>query len=538
MPPPIASSPFPAVQVRPNPSKGRSLHATTSFPPGAVILAAQPLACLPTLSHLASRCSHCFELGTPRACTRCRSAYYCDAACQRAAWQSVHKLECKALQRVPAERRGQLPTPVRLLLQVLLVEGIRDGVESLEGHVAARRARPGWRDVELMAMAACSYAGKGVDEATVRKAAEQLCKIQTNAFNWTDEDFTEACVFIQPTLAMMNHSCLPNAMIQFIDGKIVLRAETKLEAGDEIEISYTDVTMPLPKRRQAIDSYMFSCQCLRCRDNLNIYQACSASSNLDLNGLSLSPEVSKVSQLPIITNSAISKRVTTAVDELSGIIRTDEFNDGDIKLLTLRERFQACRELVAVGAWAAPPVPQLLTAISNYFVNKEDYTSALAIQSLVAIECTPYRYPAPFHPVRIKELVHLASLLSNTAPHTAEQMAQSSPSQLTGGGTSSKIQAALREIDQVSTYQMLLLLAKRLAPAGFSDKFKLSLLASERLDELKQLPGREKELSFIERWNTEPQSEWSKDFFQYAVIDPIHRLASLGEELVKQEFGR
>lgn len=38
---------------------------------------------------------------------------------------------------------------------------------------------------------------------------------------------------------MANHSCLPNAMVQVIDGKAILRAETPLKAGDEIEISYT-----------------------------------------------------------------------------------------------------------------------------------------------------------------------------------------------------------------------------------------------------------------------------------------------------------
>jgi hypothetical protein len=72
-------------------------------------------------------------------------------------------------------------------MQVLLVEGIQAGVDSLEGHVAARRTRPGWRDVELMAMAACSYAGKGVDEATVRKAAEQLCKVCFTVWSWFDQ---------------------------------------------------------------------------------------------------------------------------------------------------------------------------------------------------------------------------------------------------------------------------------------------------------------------------------------------------------------
>lgn len=37
---------------------------------------------------------------------------------------------------------------------------------------------------------------------------------------------------------MANHSCVPNALVQFVGRKAVLTAERPIKAGDEIEISY------------------------------------------------------------------------------------------------------------------------------------------------------------------------------------------------------------------------------------------------------------------------------------------------------------
>lgn len=53
----------------------------------------------------------------------------------------------------------------------------------------------------------------------------------------------QVAVFVEPTLAMINHSCMPNAMIQVIGRAIVLRAETTIQAGDEIEIAYTGTSI-------------------------------------------------------------------------------------------------------------------------------------------------------------------------------------------------------------------------------------------------------------------------------------------------------
>ncbi|KAG3188154.1 hypothetical protein PC129_g25210 [Phytophthora cactorum] len=93
--------------------------------------------------------------------------------------------------------------------------------------------------MEMMAMGAVAFAGLGTTQENVQKTVELLCKIQTNAFHRYDSDLGQVGIFLEPTLAMANHSCIPNAMVQFIGRKAILRAETPIEVGDEIEISYT-----------------------------------------------------------------------------------------------------------------------------------------------------------------------------------------------------------------------------------------------------------------------------------------------------------
>lgn len=167
-------------EVRPHPTKSRALYALHSLDAGQTIASfARPLLLLPSLAHLTSVCTHCLRPGSPRACSRCHAAYYCDSACQAAAWTAVHARECKALQKhVEPERRAALPTPVRALVQALLVKGIEAGLDGLEGHAAERREAEGWQDLEMMAMAACAFAGKGTAEGEVRKAVDLLCKVR------------------------------------------------------------------------------------------------------------------------------------------------------------------------------------------------------------------------------------------------------------------------------------------------------------------------------------------------------------------------
>lgn len=168
----------PAVEIRHTPTKGRALISTVTLAPGATILITTPLLLLPSLSLLPSLCTHCLAPGSPRACTRCHSAYYCGAACQRAHWRAVHSAECKPLAQVRATGRGDLPTPVRLLMQALLKEDIRSALGPLEGNIRALRDEGGkrWADIEVMALGACGCSGLGTGGVLTR-ACELMCKV-------------------------------------------------------------------------------------------------------------------------------------------------------------------------------------------------------------------------------------------------------------------------------------------------------------------------------------------------------------------------
>ncbi|KND90266.1 Histone-lysine N-methyltransferase SMYD3 [Tolypocladium ophioglossoides CBS 100239] len=540
---PSSSSPStpPTLQIRPHATKGRALHATQRFPPGATIHAfTHPTLLLPSLTHLALVCSHCLRPGDPRACSRCRAAYYCDAACQGAAWRAVHARECKALrQRRLGDRPGaELPTPVRALLQALLVGEVGDAVGGLEGHVRRRRDDGGaaWRDLEMMGMAGCAFAGRPGGEDEVRRAVDLLCKIQTNAFHRYDADLGQVGIFLEPTLAMANHSCVPNALVQFIGRTAVLRAERPIEAGEEIEISYTDYTYPLPKRKEALSPYGFECSCPRCRDNLNVYQVCAASRVITPAGLSLVPQTSKIRDHP-----AVSDPVKQALAKASGESAT-RLTDARTSPESLPERrnlllaqYRDCKDLILGELWAVTPVPQVLTEISIFYAEEGHFPFALAMACFVATKCDPCRYMAHFHPVRVKNVFMIAKLLANTAERTAA-LSNSVKHVAAKANLDQKAQETLQDIDQVSLCQMLLTMVLRSAPVGHAAEWELDVAAREILRDIEQLPGRDKELSLIKSWIQNPESDQSKAFFDYAVVQQVDALASLGRAVLKVDF--
>lgn len=163
----------PNIKIVQNPVKGRSLTSTTDIAPGTPILTLPPLLLLPAQPYLTTLCTHCLATQpAPRACTRCRSSYYCSPACQKANWSAVHSKECKPLGRIKDQEKGNVPTPVRLLMQILLKDDVREKMEALEGHESLWKEREEWKDLEVMSMGAVTFAGKGESEDDVKKACD------------------------------------------------------------------------------------------------------------------------------------------------------------------------------------------------------------------------------------------------------------------------------------------------------------------------------------------------------------------------------
>ena len=64
-------------------------------------------------------------------------------------------------------------------------------------------------------------------------------KLLTNMFNVHDPDFGLDAVFLHASLAMANHSCVPNASAHIHGRTAMLVAERDIAEGEEITISYT-----------------------------------------------------------------------------------------------------------------------------------------------------------------------------------------------------------------------------------------------------------------------------------------------------------
>ncbi|XEU98688.1 hypothetical protein FSHL1_003975 [Fusarium sambucinum] len=501
--------------------KGRGIFSTKTFAPGDVILPFTPTILIPSLSHINTTCSHCFKQAEVRACSRCHAVFYCGAACQAANWTTVHSKECKVLRKVTEQGRPGLPTPIRAVIQALVKPDIGSSIEDLEGNAASWRNSEKWADMEMMAMGASAFAGLGTGQEEVQKALDFLCKIQTNAFHRYDTDLGQVGIFLGPKLAMANHSCVPNAMVQFIGRKAVLRAEKPINIDDEIEISYTDYTFPLSKRKRALAPYFFD--------------LCAGSPIIDLNRHSLVADVGKLGRHPGATDPNKVSAARRHSQELSELLEEKESSGSlETRRASLRKRYQRCKELAAEDMWAVSPLPQLLSEISILYAEECNFVYALVTACFITTSCDSYRHVLPYHPVRIKGLLLVAKLLANTAADTAS-LGISQAVAIKENFNQRALQT-LQDIDQVSLCQMLLIMILKSVPKSYVQEWEVSITAKQILDEIDQLPGREKELSLITAWRENPEADQARSFFEYAVVKQVDALANLGLEILEMDF--
>ncbi|TFY69850.1 hypothetical protein EVJ58_g175 [Rhodofomes roseus] len=92
----------------------------------------------------------------------------------------------------------------------------------------------------------------------------------TNAFTLTSYTLDPIGVAISPVVAAINHSCDPNAVVicdqpHEQEPQINLVAIKPIAPGEEIAISYIDITLPRQVRRKELkETYNFDCKCVLC----------------------------------------------------------------------------------------------------------------------------------------------------------------------------------------------------------------------------------------------------------------------------------
>ncbi|KAL2199584.1 hypothetical protein P885DRAFT_74753 [Corynascus similis CBS 632.67] len=540
--------------------KRRSLHATQPFNPGSIIATfTEPLLALPDGATMRTTCNYCLRTSsspssTPspdlKACTACKAAVYCGPACQRAHWKATHRAECKMFARV-REQAGKdwLPTPVRAVAQVLLSlyggkgaggegdvkraffggNGEDDG--GLEGNVEGfKKDEEVWKDLELQATAAVVYAGVLQGEEVLLKAREILCKIQTNAFNRLDADTGMTGIFLDAGLAMVNHSCVPNAFIGFDKRTAVLRAERPIKEGDEITISYIDNTLPKAARQQALRLYHFQCDCFRCKDDLDVYEVCQSSPVIHLNSVSLQPDLAKLRD-PIVDRSRLSKAEIEAIYKKWQVLDKPDGDDEKDHLKLAQDRWKLCQPLVEAKMWAIEPLPTTIQQLAtNWQTSYKMVVYALPLLCFLSIECDPYKYVAPFMPWRIKNIVAIVKLLAVTGEFTASGA-------LATRCTHEGLVGTLATADQVSICEALLRLAVYHGSSGASEDGDVLKQAKSMLEDVESLEGREQESNLLRAWAKDPQDPEGAAFFENQVLRPIQTLAGFAVKTLEAMLG-
>merc|ERR1740123_2407927 len=94
-----------------------------------------------------------------------------------------------------------------------------------------------------------------------------LSQFMTNAITIYDDEFVSMGIGLFPLLAMLNHSCSPNAFVSFnhLTKSAEIRSLCEIRQGEQLFISYSDITMPKRMRKQELmRAYHFDCNCSVC----------------------------------------------------------------------------------------------------------------------------------------------------------------------------------------------------------------------------------------------------------------------------------
>ncbi|KAK6197237.1 hypothetical protein LQW54_010807 [Pestalotiopsis sp. IQ-011] len=244
--------------------------------------------------------------------------------------------------------------------------------------------------------------------------------------------------------------------------------------------------------------------------------------HIELNSLSLNPGLMtgrRPAHAPSVTQSQIEEIYLSCTQP----------QDLSNRKLNLMERWKLCEPLRRAGLFAVAPVPQIISEASVYFAACQDLPSGLALSCFLIIYCDPFQEPMPFSATRLKGLLMLANVLSNTI-----LLPRSLPA---GGALDIKVARALQNMDQVTLYQAILVIIVRWGPSAHSKDWLVYRQAVDQLKQVESLPGRDDAKSLVKIWAADIDIPEATEFFELHVLKSLRELAEFATEIMDSEFG-
>ncbi|KAJ1293970.1 hypothetical protein BS78_01G111000 [Paspalum vaginatum] len=255
------------------PGKGRGLVAARTFFPGEVILSQEPYASTPNKILVGSSCDHCFASGNLRKCSMCRVTWYCGSDCQKEEWK-LHQLECRAMAALSEDRKKMLTPTIRLMVRLVLRRKLQNEkaipssgidnynlVDALESHISKVDENQLVLYAQMANLVSLILPSLKLD---LKEIAHTFSKFACNAHTICDPELRPLGTGLYPVISIINHSCVPNAVLIFDGRTAYVRALQPIGKDEEVSISYIETALVTKKRHNDLKQYFFTCTCPRC----------------------------------------------------------------------------------------------------------------------------------------------------------------------------------------------------------------------------------------------------------------------------------
>ncbi|ELP94930.1 set and mynd domain containing protein, putative [Entamoeba invadens IP1] len=200
-------------------------------------------------------CEYCFKELKENSKISCGCGFnYCSMECQKKAYDEYHKNECsiiKSLREIP-DGIGEI-----LLLYRCSIKTVK------------------WEDY-------CSLPNinnyKAVEYCVLLfKSNSSLLKtiwevIQANSFCLTNGEEQVIGIGLFDYASFINHSCCPNCVPLQNKREMSIKSLTSIKSGEEIFISYIDITESFERREKELRKWHFSCGCSLCEEDKKRYR--------------------------------------------------------------------------------------------------------------------------------------------------------------------------------------------------------------------------------------------------------------------------
>ncbi|CAN6298103.1 unnamed protein product [Urochloa humidicola] len=255
------------------PGKGRGLVASRTFFPGEVIISQEPYVSTPNKILVGSSCDHCYASSNLKKCSLCRVTWYCSSDCQKEEWK-LHQLECRAMAALTEDRKKMLTPTIRLMVRLVLKRKLQNEkaipssgidnyylVDALESHIAEVDENQLVLYAQMANLVNLVFSSLELD---LKEIAHTFSKFACNAHTICDPELRPLGTGLYPVISIINHSCVPNAVLIFDGRTAYVRALQPIGKDEEVSISYIETAAVTKKRQNDLKQYFFTCSCPRC----------------------------------------------------------------------------------------------------------------------------------------------------------------------------------------------------------------------------------------------------------------------------------